>query len=79
LVNREFEASAPNQLWVAAFPYAATWKGFVYVAFVIDVFARMMVGWRLSSSMNTDLNLAALEQVLWVRRMKSRPVHHSAR
>jgi putative transposase len=79
LVNREFTASAPNQLWVADFTYVATWKGFVYVAFVIDVFARMIVGWRVSSSMNTDLTLDALEQALWARKVKGALVHHSDR
>ncbi len=65
LVNREFTASRPNQLWVADLTYVATWLGFVYVAFVIDVFARMIVGWRASSSLQTDLALDALEQALW--------------
>ena len=64
LVSREFTASAPNQLWAADFTYVATWKGFVYVTFVIDVLARMIVGWRVSASMNTDLTLDALEQAL---------------
>jgi putative transposase len=77
LVNREFTARAPNQLWMADFTYVATWKEFVYVAFVIDVFARMIVGWRVSASMNTDLTLDALEQALWARKVKGGPVHHS--
>jgi putative transposase len=79
LVNREFRTSAPNQLWVADFTYVATWKGFVYVAFVIDVFAWMIVGWRVSSSMNTDLTIDASEQALWARRVKNGLVHHSDR
>ena len=79
LVNREFRASAPNHLWVADFTYVVTWKGFVYVAFVIDVFARMIVGWRVSASMNTDLTLDALEQALWARKVKGALVHHSDR
>jgi len=78
-VNREFTASAPNQLWVADFTYVATWKGFVYVAFAIDVFARMIVGWRVSASMNTDLTLDALEQAPWARQVKGGMVHHSDR
>jgi hypothetical protein len=79
LVNREFRASAPIQLWAADFTYLATWKGLVYVAFVIDVFARMIVGWRVSASMNTDLTLDALEQALWARRVKSGLVYHRDR
>ena len=77
LVNREFSSSWPNELWVADFTYAATWKGFVYVAFVIDVFARMFVGWRVSSSMSTELTLNALEQALWARTITGGLVHHS--
>ena len=57
----------PNQLWVADFTYVATWAGFVYVAFVIDVFARRIIGWRVARSMHTDLVLDALEQALWSR------------
>jgi putative transposase len=60
LVNREFKATCPNQLWVADFTFVATWSGFVYVAFIIDVFARIIVGWRVSNSMRTDLVLDAL-------------------
>jgi len=77
LVNREFTASRPNELWVADFTYVATWKGFVYVAFVIDVFARMIVGWRVSASMSAELTLDALEQALWARRITGGLVHHS--
>jgi putative transposase len=64
LVKREFTAFRPYQIWVAAFSYVATWVGFVYVAFVIDVFSRMIVGRRVSSSMNPDFTLGALEQML---------------
>ena len=66
-VNRQFKAQRPNQLWVADLTYVATWRGFVYVAFVIDVFARRIVGWRVSSSMHTDFVLDALEQALYAR------------
>jgi transposase InsO family protein len=79
LVKRRFGAERPNQLWVADFTYVATWAGFVYVAFVIDVFARMIVGWRASRSMSADLTLDALEQALWARKVKSGLVHHSDR
>ena len=65
LVQRQFQADRPNQLWVADFTYVATWAGVVFVAFVIDVFARRIVGWRVASSMRTDLVLDALEQALW--------------
>ncbi len=64
LVNREFVATRPNELWVADITYVATWSGFAYVAFVIDVFSRMIVGWRVSTSRRTDLALDALEQAL---------------
>ena len=79
LVKREFRASAPNELWVADFSYVATWLGMVYVAFIIDVFSRMIVGWRVSSSMTAELTLDALEQALWAREVKGRLVHHSDR
>ena len=79
LVKREFTASRPNQLWVADFTFVATWPGFVYVAFVIDVFSRMIVGWRVSSSMSAELTLDALEQALWAREVKDRLIHHSDR
>jgi len=61
LVDREFTATQPNQLWVSDFTYVATWRGFVFVAFVIDVISRCIVGWRASGSMRTDLALDALE------------------
>jgi putative transposase len=79
LVQRRFRADRPNQLWVADFTYVATWAGFVYVAFVIDVFSRMIVGWRVSSSMSADLTLDALEQALWARKVKGDLIHHSDR
>lgn len=79
LVHRKFTADHPNQLWVADFTYVATWKGFVYVAFVIDVFSRMIVGWRAAASMSTELTLDALEQALWARRIKGKLIHHSDR
>ena len=77
LVNREFTASRPNELWVADFTYVAIWNGFVYVAFVIDVFARMIAGWRVSASMSAELTLDALEQALWARTITGGLIHHS--
>jgi putative transposase len=77
LVRREFMATKPNQLWVADFTYVATWLGFVYVAFIIDVFSRAIVGWRASKSMRTDLVLDALEQALHARPLTGDLVHHS--
>jgi len=81
LVDRDFNATRPNQLWVSDFTYVATWRGFVYVAFVIDVFARRIVGWRASTSLRTDLVLDALEQALYDRPYvdQDRLVHHSDR
>ena len=80
-VNRQFQADRPNQLWVADFTYVSTWQGLVYVAFVIDVFARYIVGWRVSTSMQTDFVLDALEQALYARRpgRDGALVHHSDR
>ncbi|MBZ8707368.1 IS3 family transposase, partial [Escherichia coli] len=75
-VNRQFVAERPDQLWVADFTYVSTLQGFVYVAFIIDVFAGYIVGWRVSSSMETTLVLDALEQALWARR-PSGTIHHS--
>nr|WP_244444883.1 IS3 family transposase [Escherichia coli] len=75
-VNRQFVAERPDQLWVADFTYVSTWQGFVYVAFIIDVFAGYIVGWRVSSSMETTFVLDALEQALWARR-PSGTLHHS--
>ncbi|WP_114070926.1 IS3 family transposase [Comamonas kerstersii] len=66
-VNRQFKADRPNQLWVSDFTYVSTWQGWLYVAFVVDVFARRIVGWRVSSSMRTDFVLDALEQALYAR------------
>jgi putative transposase len=66
-VNRQFKAERPNQLWVSDFTYVSTWQGWQYVAFVIDVYARRIVGWRVSSSMTTDFVLDALEQALYAR------------
>ena len=81
LVERDFTASRPNQLWVSDLTYVATWRGFVYVAFVIDVFARRIVGWRASRSLRSDLALDALEQALYDRQDHGadRLVHHSDR
>jgi putative transposase len=81
LVDRQFTATRPNQLWVADFTYVATWRGFVYVAFVIDVFARRIVGWRVSASLATDFVLDALEQAIYDRRSADVEdlVHHSDR
>ena len=81
LVDRHFTATRPNQLWVSDFTYVATWRGFVYVAFVIDVFARRIVGWRVSSSLATDFVLDALEQAIYARcgRAPDGLVHHSDR
>ena len=81
LVVRQFTATRPNQLWVADFTYVATWRGFVYVAFVIDVFARRVVGWRVSASLATDFVLDALEQAIYDRRSAGVDdlVHHSDR
>lgn len=80
-VNRQFHAPRPNALWVSDFTYVATWQGFVYVAFVIDVFARRIVGWRVSRSAQTGFVLDALEQALYDRRPVRRDglVHHSDR
>ena len=80
-VNRQFKAGRPNQLWVSDFTYVSTWAGFVYVAFVIDVFARRIVGWRVSRSMRTDFVLDALEQALYARQPErdASLIHHSDR
>jgi len=79
LVNRQFTATRPNQLWVADITFVATWTGFVYVAFIIDVFARRIVGWRVANSLRTDLVLDALEQALCSRTGTQGLVHHSDR
>ena len=80
-VNRQFRAARPNALWVSDFTYVSTWQGFVYVAFVIDVFARRIVGWKVSSSARTDFVLDALEQALHARRPAGDEglIHHSDR
>ena len=79
LVQRRFNAERPNQLWVADFTYVATWRGFVYVAFVVDVFSRRIVGWRAHTAMRTDLVLDALDQALYDRELDGRLVVHSDR
>src|ERR1700744_5090000 len=76
-VQRRFVASRPDELWIADFTFVATWAGFVYVAFVIDVFARRIVGWRVSRSMHTELVLDALEQALHARQAQKGLTHHS--
>jgi putative transposase len=79
-VNRQFKANRPNQLWVSDFTYVSTWQGWQYVAFVIDVYARRIVGWRVSSSMRTDFVLDALEQALYDRQPdQNELIHHSDR
>ena len=79
LVNREFSAPAPNRLWVADITYVASWRGHLYVSFVIDVFSRYVVGWRVSNSLRTELALDALEQALHARSVGPGLVHHSDR
>lgn len=81
LVERDFRAPAPNRLWVADLTYVATWQGFCYVAFIIDVFSRRIVGWRVSSSLRSDLALDALEMAIWSREDAnlSQLIHHSDR
>jgi transposase InsO family protein len=78
-VNRQFRAPAPDMLWVSDFTYVATWQGFVYVAFVIDAFARRIVGWRVSRTANAGFVLDALEQAVHQRQPGSGLVHHSDR
>ena len=80
-VNRQFHAERPNQLWVSDFTYVSTWQGWLYVAFVVDVFARRIVGWRVSTSMTTDFVLDALEQALYARQHErdGSLIHHSDR
>jgi putative transposase len=79
LVRRDFTADRPNRLWVADLTYVATWAGFVYVAFVVDVFSRRIVGWRASTSLRSDLALDALEQALHDRPEIDELIHHSDR
>ena len=81
-VNRQFVATAPNQLWVADLTYIRTWSGWVYAAFVLDVYSRRIMGWQTSTSLRTDLALDALEMGLWARRAGQNVtglVHHSDR
>lgn len=82
-VNRKFVATAPNQLWVADLTYVRTHAGWTYVAFVLDVFSRMIVGWQVSTSLRTDLALDALDMRLWTRQRAGQDVtgliHHSDR
>ena len=79
-VNRQFVAERPNPLWVSDFTYVSTWQGFVYVAFVIDVYSRFIVGWRVSRNMQTDFVLDALEQALYARQPeRDSLIHHSDR
>ena len=80
-VNRNFRAPAPDRLWLSDFTYVSTWQGFAYVAFVIDAFARRIVGWRVSRNMRSDFVLDALEHALHERRPAERGslVHHSDR
>jgi transposase InsO family protein len=81
LVDRDFTASRPDQLWVADMTYVRTWTGWAYVAFVLDVYSRMIVGWQVANHMRTELPLDALEMALWRRRIKkdSGLVQHSDR
>jgi putative transposase len=79
LVNRDFSATRPNQLWVADLTYVATWSGFVYTAFIIDAYSRAIVGWRSSRSLRADLALDALEMAIWARRDLDELIHHSDR
>jgi len=81
LVQRHFEADRPNQLWVADFTYVSTWQGWLYIAFIIDAYAKRIVGWRVSSSMTTDFVLDALEQAVYDRRPSPTDslIHHSDR
>lgn len=79
LVQRDFQAARPNQLWVSDLTYVATWRGFVYVAFVIDVFARRIVGWRAAATLRSDLALDALDQALYDRELDGPLIHHSDR
>ena len=78
-VNRDFTASMPNQLWVSDFTYVSSWQGMIYVAFVIDVFARCIVGWRVSTSMTTGFVLDALNQAICQRAPSDDLIHHSDR
>jgi putative transposase len=80
-VERSFVATAPNQLWVADITYVVTWSGFAYVAFVTDVFSRLIAGWRVATTLSADLALDALEMAIWFRKEEELPglIHHSDR
>lgn len=78
-VKRQFHAERPNALWVSDFTFVSTWQGFAYVAFIIDVFARRIVGWRVSGTARTDFVLDALEQAIYERRPAEQLIHHSDR
>ncbi|SFD77244.1 Transposase InsO and inactivated derivatives [Tritonibacter multivorans] len=78
-VNRQFRASMPNELWVSDFTFVSTWRGFVYVAFVIDTFANRIVGWKASTTQDTQFALDALEQAIHARRPAEKLIHHSDR
>lgn len=77
LVKRDFTATAPNQLWLADITYCSTWEGWLYVAFILDAYTRVIVGWQIAAHMRTDLVLDALEMAAWRRRLLSGCVHHS--
>ena len=81
LVDRAFSAPAPNRLWVADLTYVSTWSGFAYTAFIVDAFSRAIVGWRVATSLRTDLALDALEMAIWARRPTADDalIHHSDR
>ena len=80
LVDRQFRATEPNRLWVADITYGPTWSGFCYVAFVTDVFSRMIIGWQVATNLRAELALDALEQAIWRRsREVSGLIHHSDR
>jgi len=81
LVDRQFAASAPNRLWIADITYVATWSGFAYVAYVVDVFSRRILGWRVANTLRADLALDALEMAIWTRQFENLDglVHHSDR
>jgi putative transposase len=79
LVNRDFSATRPNQLWVADITYVRTWSGFVYAAFMIDAYSRFIVGWQASRSLRADLALDALEMGIWARSELDGLIHHSDR
>ena len=77
LVKRQFSATAPNELWLADITYCSTWDGWLYVAFILDVYARVIVGWQIAGHMRTDLVLDALEMAAWRRDPEHGCVHHS--